>query len=548
MRICSIPIRSVLIATVALRFLQANAQQTIPAVGYRIAGIVISKIGSRPLARARITIADAKDPKKFESLVTADDGKFQFAGVPAGKYSLTGARRGFIFAAYDQHDEFSTAIVTGAGLDTEHLTLRLAPDAVISGKILDEANEPVRNANVTLYYNDHRSGFDQIHTFRTTTTDDQGIYEITPLRPGTYFLSVSAKPWYAMHPSSNLQNSGQNEVSNNVDRSLDVAYLTTYYADVTDSDGATPIPVRGGDHIQADIHLTPVPSLTLILHLPESSKHGFTVPQFEQSSFDSSTFFQPHAVGISSGTMEMNGIPAGRYNVRVPSGDQWMQINGFDLTKDRQVLDTSVAEATSTVKVSVKVPGETSIPASLGVGLRSGNRFLNGLSIVDAKGQAEFAEVPAGSYEVVVRGLDRRYAIAQMTAEAAQASGHMLTVAPGSSPSISLLLASGNVELEGVVKKAGHAVAGAMVVLVPKNPETDRNLFRRDQSDLDGTFTLHGVIPGSYTLLAIENGWDLNWSQPGVISAYLKQGRTIKVSDQSARSMNVPEPIEVQSE
>jgi hypothetical protein len=38
-----------------------------------------------------------------------------------------------------------------------------------------------------------------------------------------------------------------------------------------------------------------------------------------------------------------------------------------------------------------------------------------------------------------------------------------------------------------------------------------RDLFRRDQSDLDGTFSLHGVIPGTYTVVAIDNGWDLDW-------------------------------------
>ena len=40
-----------------------------------------------------------------------------------------------------------------------------------------------------------------------------------------------------------------------------------------------------------------------------------------------------------------------------------------------------------------------------------------------------------------------------------------------------------------------------------------------------GTFSLQDVAPGSYTLVAIENGWDLDWSQPGVI-AVLRQART----------------------
>jgi hypothetical protein len=96
------------------------------------------------------------------------------------------------------------------------------------------------------------------------------------------------------------------------------------------------------------------------------------------------------------------------------------------------------------------------------------------------------------------------------------------------------------------VKKAGKPFAGAMVVLVPKNPETEHDLFRRDQSDLDGTFSMRGVIPGSYTLLAIEKGWDLDWSQSGVLAVYVKHGRKIQIG-QGGRPMFLAEPIEVQS-
>ena len=146
---------------------------------------------------------------KFESVVTGDDGKFTFNAIPAGKYSLAGTKRGYITAAYDQHDQFSTAIVTGADLDTENLVLRLAPAAVISGKILDESGEPVRHASVTAYFDDHSSGVDQIRQARGTQTDDLGAYELPSLNPGTYFLSVDAKPWYAIHPASTPPNSGK---------------------------------------------------------------------------------------------------------------------------------------------------------------------------------------------------------------------------------------------------------------------------------------------------------------------------------------------------
>jgi len=68
-----------------------------------------------------------------------------------------------------------------------------------------------------------------------------------------------------------------------------------------------------------------------------------------------------------------------------------------------------------------------------------------------------------------------------------------------------------------------------MIVLVPKDPENNRDRFRRDQSDFDGTFTLRSVIPGEYTILAIEDGWDLDWAKPAVIEHYAAHGQPIVV-------------------
>ena len=68
----------------------------------------------------------------------------------------------------------------------------------------------------------------------------------------------------------------------------------------------------------------------------------------------------------------------------------------------------------------------------------------------------------------------------------------------------------GETRVEGFVTKAGKGVAGAMVVLLPKDTGAWRSLSRRDQSNLsDGSFALRDVAPGQYTLVAIQNGWSL---------------------------------------
>src|SRR5690242_9338072 len=67
----------------------AAAQTTV----YRVAGVVVSDGDGAPLGRTRVSLADVRDRRKAESIVTGADGRFEFRDVPAGKFSLEGARR-----------------------------------------------------------------------------------------------------------------------------------------------------------------------------------------------------------------------------------------------------------------------------------------------------------------------------------------------------------------------------------------------------------------------------------------------------------------------
>src|ERR1700751_5644253 len=67
-----------------------------PSVSYKIAGVVVNSVTGAPLAQARVSLVDTKTRKGVVQQQTADGGRFEFTGLPAGKYSLDGSKRGYI--------------------------------------------------------------------------------------------------------------------------------------------------------------------------------------------------------------------------------------------------------------------------------------------------------------------------------------------------------------------------------------------------------------------------------------------------------------------
>jgi len=520
-----------------------------PEAKFKIAGTIVSSLTGTPLGKARVSLFDTRNPADVVWMITSENGHFEFGSLKPGKFSLQGAKRGFIPAAYEQHEQFSTAIVTGAGFDTGNLVLRLTPLALLGGKVIDESGDPVRNARVMLYVEDHQAGMNRITRAGSGLSDDQGSYEFAALAPGNYYLSVAARPWYAVHPVSSL-GEGAGHAPPAVARSLDVAYPTTYYNGATDADGATPIPLQGGDHLQADIHLNPVPALHLVFHVPTDGQQGFSMPVFQKRVFDSLEYVQSEgAQSVAPGVYEVTGLPAGRYSVRSqePKPGQLQQSSEMNLVQDFQELDTSRSEPAARVKLSVKMPRQEPFPKQFHLALQNSRRQTVAFKPVDVAGEATFEDLPAGKYAILVFSPTKRYSVVRASSAEVEISGHDLNVTPGASLNLAVFLVDGVVTVEGFAKRGDKPVAGVMVALVPKDPESHLEMFRRDQSDFDGSFVLRGVIPGSYTIVAVEDAWGFQWMQPGVLGRYVQHGQNLTIGELMKGSVYLPDPVEVQA-
>lgn len=520
----------------ALLALNCEGQAVIGAQ-YRIAGTVVSSNDGHPLARVRVILADVKNPAKPRSLLSSENGSFAFSGLPAGKYSLQGAKRGYLTRSYDQHEVFSTAIVTGGALDTEHLVLKLLPNAYIVGKILDENGDPVRRANVMLYRVAHEEGTSEVQQSRTDNTDDLGAYELGPVPPGTYFVTARATPWYAFTPPRG----DKNGPSMQVDPAVDSAYPLSYYGDTSDPDSATPIQVRGGDRVQADIHLAPVPSRHFLIRVPQGS-----FPQVQEIGLGGETRgVQANLQPTEPGIWDLSGLGPGKYQLSIvgPGGST---VSDLSAMAEDQEIDATAAAPLGSVNITVQVAGQITAPDQVWVGLRVPRGILRYLGLSDSKGVGHFQGVAAGRYEVVAWDRRGRFALSHLAATGGQLAGAAVELGAGSTANIAVTLTRGRATIEGIAKREDQAIAGAMVVLVPDNLDEHLDLIRRDQTDFDGTFTLNAVVPGKYTLLAIENGWDLDWSSLGVLAPYLKRGLKVNVISGDNGALKISEPLAVQ--
>jgi Carboxypeptidase regulatory-like domain len=531
-------------------------QQTQSTGKYSISGVVVSATTGHPLDRAQVSILAAGDGRQIATETTGEDGHFAFHDLPAAKYALTGAHRGYITSSYNGHWEFSTAIVTGEGLVSEGITLQLPPQATLYGTVTDDVGEPVAQATVSVYRQNDRTGLGNIVNVGRSNTDDQGNYEIPRLSPGNYYLSVTARPWYTTRLQPRMDERGT-PIGTAPPSPLDVAFPTSFYSNVTDSESATPIPIKAGDRVPVNFSLHALPSLHLTIQLPprppgQDPREGIQMPQLQQDLFgtrepvQSSFNFQssPSAPEVVS-SVEIDGVTPGDYQIEMHTQDGGVTHFGVVNASGDLSLDAAQATPLADVYGKVAMANGENLPPVMVVALRSGDESNNGGVRLEKDGSFTLRGVTPGNYELLAFSETTALSVTRLAATGATVEGHVLKV--GSQPvNLAATLVAGAATLTGVAHRSGKPASGVMILLAPKDAQDYQDLIRRDQSDSDGTFSLPRVVSGEYTLVAIEDGWNLDWARRGVIEKYLAHGQKVVVPA-NIKEMKIPTAIEVQA-
>lgn len=511
---------------------------------YRIAGTVVNAASGEPIRHAAVAALSEEDSHTVAAVESDGDGHFLLERLPAAKYQLTASKRGFRTAFYDEHDEYNSAIVTGPGQDTEHVSFRLVPGSVLHGVVITDGGDPVEGARVMLFQKsrDGRPG-GRIEQSDTASTDDTGAYEFNNLAAGEYLLAVTAEPWYALHRPAGQTHEAAGE--DDPAAALDVAYPVTYYDSTTDEGSANRIVLGGGNRVEADLTLHATPALHITVETPRKADGSIARAELRQTIFG--TVVAAESAGfldaMQTGTTEFTGVAPGRYELA--QGDP-PRIVELDATANQQV---DPAQGTPTVAVHgtlVKAPGMAfTDDCMLTLESTNAGRGQSPIQTPCIRGGFNFTNVPPGRWQLLAESAGRQLPVASVATGGHIQAGNMITV-QDRPVSMVVAISQGASRVTGFATKDGKGVAGVMMVLAPKNLNAMESLARRDQSDSDGSFSLRDVVPGQYTLVAIEDGWTLDWAEPEVIARYLPGGLAVTVTDNSGKLVSLPSPVPVQ--
>ena len=142
----------------------------------------------RPIRRAVVTLTG--DLVAARAAITDDEGRFTFAGLPPGRYTISAKKAAYLPAAYGATRPGRPGTALSLARDQQAtITIRMSRGAVLAGIVTDANGRPAAGVAVTAT---SLKAAPNAPAAGSAATDDRGQYRVFSLLPGEYV--VSAKP------------------------------------------------------------------------------------------------------------------------------------------------------------------------------------------------------------------------------------------------------------------------------------------------------------------------------------------------------------------
>jgi 5-hydroxyisourate hydrolase-like protein (transthyretin family) len=448
-----------------------------------VEGTIVNTATGRGIPGARVILVRAGEraSQPLYSVNADSEGRFRMENVKEGAYVPRYSAEHFFAAnALPNGAEFHVV----AGGSPVRLEGRLAPNAQVTGRVVDGRGDPVPDARVDLTLS---------KAFWTAQTDSQGRFDLDSAIAGPSDYRLSASPpvgWKAPNPDSD---SGQPR-----------AWARTFYpAALRREDAARLALMPGIDIRDLEIRLLAVDvhAVRGTLITAEGGQAGKvplslweTGPRRDASY---KTESQP------DGSFEFPAVAEGAWRLVSVSGslraDQWIEIKGRDLDEGKIRLSppfTLRGRMVFDVPKGVAAPRG---PAVLLLPQHAGLIVFGGPAIRDtapyADGSFRFENVYAGDYLILPGEPPPLFYIDSVRLGDAVLEGEVTLSA--ASPEVVVVYKTNGGTVRGAVENCG---TGRLLLMPQSGPVWG---FRAGACDGAGRFEMVGVRPGEYYALAI---------------------------------------------
>ena len=536
---------------------RAQTEDPLPAV---VEGTVINVQNSRTIPRATVTLLRSKGTGSKSSRADGN-GHFIFKNVEPGIYRLTAERQGFF--SDERKRDYQPMFEVGAGDHVKNVPVRLMPAAIITGEIVDEYNDPVQSVEVKLLAMRMRLGQMVLTSSGKAVTDDRGQYRIAGLRPGKYYLVAEYNRGNPMADAIRTRMAEQlveaTRAARGSRRGQDVeqafqpdavpdpafTYAPLFYPATGDFQQAQAVALNPGDEVAANFLLISAPVVSIRGRVTNGMTgqppKGASVAAFWTTYMEGDGL--PARVSAEDGTFEIRGVAPGTYTLRASftednetyAGEQTVEV-GNEGAQNVQIaaLPDFFAAGHVTItgvlqkpmrRVMIEFAGEGLVPRIRAAAITPEFRF-----------EAQFR--PDRRYYATIRNLPEDYYLKSLAI-----SGHDMppdnVVVSGRRGDMELVLSPAGAHIEGTLFDSKDQPTRGSVLLVPDVPEPGPpDLFRRTSADGKGKFTLRGVAPGSYRLVAVESlSLDAEINEPDFLRTIGNRGEGLIVEESGQYSV-----------